>query len=69
MREEMPRLALLLLITGIGGCLLFWLGYEPPVSAAGWVGAGIAFFVWMMLLLGAFGRQIVRFFRILLGWS
>ncbi len=69
MREHLARLVLLLLITAIGGLLVFWLGYDPPASTAGWVGAGIAFFVWMMLLLGAFGQQIVRFFRILLGWS
>ncbi|MEJ2340425.1 MAG: hypothetical protein P8Y15_16255, partial [Gemmatimonadales bacterium] len=62
-------LALLVRVTVDGGRLLNWLGHSPPSNAAGWIGAGHAFFVWMMFLLSAFGRPLTRFLRILLGWS
>ncbi|UCG76034.1 MAG: hypothetical protein JSV95_01600 [Gemmatimonadota bacterium] len=65
----MPRVLLLVLITGFGGVLLYWLGFDPPAQPGGWIGAGFAFFVWIMLLLSGFGHRLVRFLRILLGWS
>ncbi|MEE8175001.1 MAG: hypothetical protein V3T97_00145 [Gemmatimonadota bacterium] len=67
LRDRLSRLALLLLITAIGGGLLFWLGAETPTSRAGWIGVGGGMFVWLMLILGGFGRPIVRFLRILIG--
>ncbi len=67
LRDRLSRLALLLLITATGGGLLFWLGAETPSSRAGWIAVGVAMFVWLMLILGGFGRPIVRFLRILLG--
>ncbi|MEJ2313004.1 MAG: hypothetical protein P8Y10_04220 [Gemmatimonadales bacterium] len=69
MKDNLSRLALLILVTAFGGWLLYWLGHSPPSNTAGWIGAGIAFFVWMMFLLSAFGRPLTRFLRILLGWS
>ena len=69
LKDNLSRLALLVLVTAFGGWLLYWFGYDPPTSGAGWIGAGFAFFVWMMFLLGAFGRPLTRFLRILLGWS
>ncbi len=69
LKEHLSRLALLVLVTAFGGWLLYWLGYVPPTNGAGWIGAGIAFFVWMMFLLSGFGRPLTRFLRILLGWS
>lgn len=67
LRDRLSRLALLLLITAIGGGLLFWLGAETPTSRAGWIAVGAGMFVWLMLILGGFGRPIVRFLRILIG--
>ncbi len=67
LRDRLSRLALLLLITAIGGGLLFWLGAERPTSRAGWIAVGSGMFVWLMLILGGFGRPIVRFLRILIG--
>ncbi len=67
LRDRLARLALLLLITVIGGGLLFWLRAETPTSRAGWIGVGAGMFVWLMLILGGFGRPIVRFLRILIG--
>ena len=69
MREGLSRFAILVLITAVGGGMLYWLGFDPPTSRAGWVGAGLGFFVWVVLLLSAFGRELVRFFRVLLGIS
>ena len=69
MKVHVPRVLALVLLTVLGGWLLYWFGYDPPTSAAGWVGAGLAFFIWIMFLLGAFGQHLVRFLRILLGWS
>jgi hypothetical protein len=68
MKETAPKLLLLVLVTGFGGWLLYWFRFSPPTNGAGWVGAGVAFYVWIMLLLSAFGRPIVRFLRVLLGW-
>ena len=67
MRDRLSRLALLLLITVVGGGLLFWLGAETPTSRVGWIAVGSGMFVWLMLILAAFGRPIVRFLRILIG--
>ena len=67
LRDRLSKLALLLLITVVGGGLLFWLGAETPTSRAGWIAVGAAMFVWLMLILSGFGRPIVRFLRILLG--
>lgn len=69
MRHNLSRLALLVLVTVTGGWLLYWLGYAPPTNGEGWIGAGLALFLWTMFLLSGFGRPLVRFFRILLGWS
>ena len=69
LKDNLARLALLVLVTAFGGWLLYWLGYDPPTNGAGFIGAGLAFFMWMMLLLSAFGRPLTRFCRILLGWS
>lgn len=69
LKDHLSRLALLVLVTAFGGWLLYWLGYVPPTNRAGWIGAGLAFFVWMMFLLSGFGRPLTRFLRILLGWS
>jgi hypothetical protein len=69
LKDNLSSAALLVLVTVSGGWLLYWFGYDPPGDGAGWIGAGLAFFVWMMFLLSGFGRQLARFFRILLGWS
>jgi hypothetical protein len=66
-RDRLSRLVLLLLITLIGGGLIFWLGAETPTSRPGWIAVGSAMFLWLMLILSGFGRPIVRFLRILLG--
>ncbi len=67
LRDRLSRLVLLLLITAIGGGLLFWLGAETPTSRAGWIAVGAGMFMWLLLILGGFGRPIVRFLRILIG--
>ncbi|MCK5489609.1 MAG: hypothetical protein KAI98_06455 [Gemmatimonadetes bacterium] len=67
LRDRLSRLALLLLITVIGGGLLFWLRAETPTSRAGWIGVGGGMFLWLMLILAAFGRPIARFLRIIIG--
>ncbi len=67
LRDRLSRLALLLLITVIGGGLLFWLRAETPTSRAGWIGVGAGMFLWLMLILAAFGRPIARFLRIIIG--
>ena len=69
LKDNLSRLALLVLVTAFGGWLLYWFGYAPPTNGAGSIGAGLAFFMWMMFLLSGFGRPLTRFCRILLGWS
>ena len=69
LKDNLSRLALLVLVTAFGGWLLYWFGYDSPTSGAGWIGAGLAFFMFVMFLLSGFGRPLTRFFRILLGWS